>query len=301
MAETRMSELTPLPEPNFSGMGDREAIGAEFLHHFVKLGGLKPDDNVLDVGCGDGRMAVQLTRFLSDKGRYEGFDIVKRAVDWCSDNISTQFGNFTFQVADIYNKVYHPSGRFQADEFTFPYEDESFDFVFLTSVFTHLLPQGMENYFSEVSRVMKTGGRCFITYFLLDDESSELIKAGRTRHVCFPHKFDEKCYVMDLEKPEMSVCYGLDYISTLYRENGLEVDGPIHFGSWCERSGELKSFQDIIVARKLSHNSQRYRTLRQRRYTRLLRPSSILQQGLSLSWQLLPSSVKSIVRRRLSK
>jgi SAM-dependent methyltransferase len=226
---------------------------------------------------------------------------VKRAVDWCSYNISRRYSNFTFQTANIYNKVYHPSGRFRADEYTFPYEDESFDFVFLNSVFTHLLPFDMENYLSEVSRVMKNGGRCFITYFLFDDKTLELLRAGKTRHVCFFHKFDDRCYVMNPDKPEMAVYYDLNYISMLYSENGLEVNGPIRFGSWCERSGKLKSFQDIIVARKMRHDTQRFRTLRRRRYARLLRPSSILQQGLSLSWRLLPGSVKSIVRRRLSK
>jgi SAM-dependent methyltransferase len=197
--------------------------------------------------------------------------------------------------------VYHPSGRFHADEYTFPYEDESFDFVFLTSVFTHLLPSDMENYLSEVSRVMKTEGRCFITYFLLDDTSRELITAGKTRDVCFLHEFDENCRVMDPAKPEMAVCYSGNYISRLYRDNGLEVRGPIHFGFWCDRDGEPKSFQDIIVATKSRHDGQMYRSLRRRRAARLLRPSSMLQQGLSLSWRLLPGSVQALVRQRLSK
>jgi hypothetical protein len=58
MAEIQMSELTPLPEADFAGGGDREEIGKEVLHHLDKLDGLKPDDHVLDVGCGDGRIAL---------------------------------------------------------------------------------------------------------------------------------------------------------------------------------------------------------------------------------------------------
>jgi len=293
-------ELIPPPELNFVGKGDFERVGEGILRQLIEPGGLKPDDNVLDVGCGIGRAAVPLTRFLSEKGRYEGFDIVPAGIDWCKDKISKRYNNFNFQLSNVHNKIYHPSGWLQSDEYTFPYADESFDFVFLISVFTHILPPGMENYLSEISRVMKTGGRCFITYFLFDDETEKLMRAGRSHDVSFAHKVDEKYYVMNPQQPEMAVCYKEDYIRTLYRENGLEIDGPLHFGNWCERSGDLKEFQDTVVARKERHDNARNRVLRFRRRARLLRPSSIQRAGVSLAWRLLPSPVKSMVRRRFA-
>ena len=140
---------------------------------------------VLDVGCGIGRAAIPLTRFLSEKGRYEGFDIVPAGIDWCKDKISKRYNNFNFQLSNVYNKVYHPSGWLQSDESTFPYADESFDFVFLISVFTHILPPGMENYFCGNQPRHEDGGRCFITYFLFDDETEKLMRAGRSHDVSF--------------------------------------------------------------------------------------------------------------------
>src|SRR5208283_4898961 len=128
------------------------------FRQLIEPGGLKADDHVLDVGCGIGRVAIPLIRFLNEKGRYEGFDIVPAGIDWCEDKISQRYTNFNFQLCNVYNKVYHPSGWLHADEYTFPHADESFDFVFLSSVFTHVLPAGLENYLSEISRVMKTGG-----------------------------------------------------------------------------------------------------------------------------------------------
>jgi len=41
-----------------------------------------------------------------------------------------------------------------------------------------LLPESMRHYLSEVSRVLKRGGRCFITFFLINEESLGMIEAG---------------------------------------------------------------------------------------------------------------------------
>ena len=47
------------------GGGNLKEIGKRFLQHFIELGKLKPNDIVLDVGCGIGRMAFPLTKYLN--------------------------------------------------------------------------------------------------------------------------------------------------------------------------------------------------------------------------------------------
>lgn len=54
--------------------------------------------------------------------------------------------------------------------------------VFLTSVFTHMFPPDVEHYLDEISRVLKPGGRCLCTYFLLNDESLAHIAEGKSAH-----------------------------------------------------------------------------------------------------------------------
>jgi len=45
----------------FVGGGNFKSVGEKFLRYFKDVGGLKPDDeDVLDVGCGIGRMAISL-------------------------------------------------------------------------------------------------------------------------------------------------------------------------------------------------------------------------------------------------
>jgi len=47
---------------------------------------------------------------------------------------------FNFNLADVYNKFYNPTGKQSADAYTFPFADGSFDIVYGASLFTHLVP-----------------------------------------------------------------------------------------------------------------------------------------------------------------
>ena len=85
------------------GIGDFERIGREFLAHFVDLCSMRPDERVLDVGCGLGRMALPLTGYLRGGGRYDGFDVDAVSVRWCASHLTPKFPHFRFLHADIYN------------------------------------------------------------------------------------------------------------------------------------------------------------------------------------------------------
>jgi len=163
-------KLIPPKSMIFVGDGDYKKIGEEFFVYLTELGGLKPTHKILDVGCGIGRMTLPLTRYLSNEGEYYGFDIVKKGIDWCNKNISTIYPNFQFEHANIYNKMYNQGGSIKSTEYKFPYNNEKFDFVFLTSVFTHMFRKDVEQYIKEISRVLKKSGKCLITFFLLNED-----------------------------------------------------------------------------------------------------------------------------------
>lgn len=229
----------------------RQAVGRKWLEILTtRLGGLRPYENVLDAGCGVGRMAVHLTGYLNEKGSYEGFDIAPEGIAWCRENITSRYSNFHFQVADIYNKRYNPKGKQKAHTYRFPYNDESFDLVFLASVFTHLLPGEMEHYISEISRVLKNGGRCIISYFLLNEISIEQIKAGNVApRRRFVHNFG-KYRVQSRQMPEAAVAHDECAVRKLYQKYGLNIVEPVRYGSWAGREGSLNQGQDIILATK---------------------------------------------------
>ena len=246
--DTVLGRRDPMIPPRrmiYIGSGDFRSRGEEFLGHFRDLCGLDKDESVLDVGCGIGRMAVPLTGYLSSAARYEGFDIVESGIRWCSERITPRYSNFRFQVADIYNKEYRPQGKYRGSEYVFPFADARFDFVFVTSVFTHMLPNEIRNYLREIRRVLKPTGRCLITWFLLNQESEALIEAGKSS-LDFRHEL-EGTRVTNSQVPEEAIAYSEEQVQSMYREAGFTVD-VIYRGSWPGRD-QFVSYQDMVVAR----------------------------------------------------
>lgn len=242
----RRPDLVPPRRMIFIGAGDFIAVGDLFLKYFIDIGGLRPDAAVLDVGSGIGRMARPLTSYLAANGRYEGLDIDADGVEWCRRNITPRFPNFRFQRADVYNKRYNPQGRAQPRDYRFPYEDASFDFIFLTSVFTHMYPEDVDRYLREMGRVLRPGGRTMSTCFLLNAESRALIAKGKSTPP-FPHAIGDSL-TSDEVVPESAIALDEAAVLASHAAGGLAVEG-VHYGSWCGRAKHL-SYQDIVVARR---------------------------------------------------
>lgn len=237
--------LVPPRSKMFVGGGDFKETGNTFLNYFIELGALKSSEHVLDIGCGIGRMAIPLTRYLDRYASYDGFDIVEDGITWCQQNISSRYNNFRFQLADIHNDHYNPLGRYKAEEYKFPYENKKFDFSFLTSVFTHMPRVEVENYIHEIGRVLKPGGRALITFFLINDESRKLMTSSKSAHN-IQHYVDGR-YIAYPDDPEVCVGFDQNDIIAIFEKEGMHV--KIYPGSWCGRE-QYTSFQDILIAYK---------------------------------------------------
>jgi SAM-dependent methyltransferase len=249
----------------YVGTGDYAAVGKIFFKILVEQGGLKPHHRVLDVGCGIGRIAAPLTQYIQASGSYDGLDIVDVGIDWCRREISPRFPNFRFHHANVFNRGYNPRGKYDAATYRFPFDDGEFDFVFLTSVFTHMLPIELLNYLAEVARVMKRGATCLITYCLRNKESMELNAEYKNIWCWSPMN---GYWTTNPKNPEDLTSYDERFIRGLYDGNGLAIDA-FHYGSWCGRTDTLTQ-QDVIVARKVRSNLSAYpRISLKRRFTHI--------------------------------
>ncbi|MBK7870927.1 MAG: class I SAM-dependent methyltransferase [Saprospiraceae bacterium] len=248
--ESLSGKRDPLTPPRgliYTGSGDFQAQGEKMLRFFIEKGGLQPDHKVLDVGSGIGRMAAPLTRYLNKNAHYEGFDVIKLGVRWCQKNISTRFPNFHFNYIPINNDLYRADGQ-DATQFRFPYNDESFDFTIVISVFTHLLPSQAENYLQEISRTLKPDGTCIATFFLLNEESTPLMPTNPA--FAFPFNYGHY-RLMDEQVKSANVAFEENYLQTQITNSGLII-AQTYYGYWCGRDkAACEDFQDVIILKKI--------------------------------------------------
>lgn len=231
----------------FTGSGDFIKQGQTFLKYFKKYGELKPHHRVLDVGSGMGRMAVPLIDFLDEKGSYEGFDVVEKGVKWCKNHITESHPRFRFKHISLQNDLY-TSGENNAVNFKFPYPGNEFDFCIVTSVFTHMLPSEVENYLFEINRVLKPGGKCLATFFILTEESLELSK--KTDSFYFPYKYSGY-RLMDKDVKSANVAFEKRFLfDDIISKTKLDVEQFLP-GRWCGRKKEdTVDFQDTLILSK---------------------------------------------------
>jgi cyclopropane fatty-acyl-phospholipid synthase-like methyltransferase len=138
---------------------------------------------VLDFGCGCGRTLLWLSRRFPGV-QWHGSDVDRDAIEWCRANIS----NASFAV----NGPLPP----------LPFNDGSFDVIYVVSVFTHLNDEYQKAWIPELCRGIRNGGTLVLTIYgrhiwqALDEskavESNEQVfrtstKAERNRPGLVPH------------------------------------------------------------------------------------------------------------------
>jgi SAM-dependent methyltransferase len=130
------------------GGGDYENVGIGELEILIGLG-LAGNHSIIDIDCGSGRLATQLTKRFAQTVRYRGFDIVPEVLVYAQQH---SCGSYQFALTN---------GQ------TIPAPDRCADFVVAFSVFTHLRRREAAPYFHEAYRTLKPGGRLVFSFLEL--------------------------------------------------------------------------------------------------------------------------------------
>lgn len=240
----RRDPLLPPRGYRFDGAAAFERVGEEMLGFFRQYADLEPTDRVVDLGCGIGRIAIPLTRYLDQEATYRGLDVNAQDIAWCTDHISRAHPNFEFQHADVASREYNPRGSVEARHYELPFPDASCDFVCAISLFTHLTELDAAQYAREIARILVPGGRCFLTFFLMTEESRRRVAAGQTR-LSFTHSLGHS-YCHDPNNPEAAIAYDQEKVLSTLTHLGLEPQPPI-YGYWATPSGP-PTYQDLVIA-----------------------------------------------------
>jgi SAM-dependent methyltransferase len=203
--------------------------------------GLRPEHRVLDVGSGIGNLAIGLRGYLT--GGYDGVEIHREAVAWCQRAITRHHPNFRFHHADLASQAYNPGGSVAATAYRFPFPDRTFDYIFLSSVFTHMLPDAVAHYVREVSRLLAPDGVCVASYFLINDDTRAGIDQGRSFISFGVSHPSGLCRLHDADVPEAAVALEESFVRRSHARAGLRIRG-IRRGRWW--NGEAHD-QDVLA------------------------------------------------------
>jgi len=223
------------------GNGDFVEAGAQIRRNLTDHAGLTPDDRVLDIGCGNGRVAEQLAPILAGGvGAYLGFDISRAGIQACRRRFADR-PHMGFAHLDVWNGEYNPTGKLAEAETVFPAADRTIDLAFATSVFTHMRMPAVRRYLAESARVLAPEGRLAFTCFALEP--------GRERSAMFAFQpFDATSAVIDRRTPERAIGHRREALAAALAEAGL-VPRLFLKGGWAPPA-DYDGGQDLFVAVK---------------------------------------------------
>lgn len=246
IALIRASDLSAPPELEQKLNGGAQPQVGRYYCRVATATPLAATARILDMGCGYGRIALELAPQLRPGQRYVGIDPNAEAIDWARNAIGALYQNVSFEWVDLRSGPYNPDGALSGREFRFPFEDGSLDLIFMISVLTHVDLPTAENYIREASRTLNPDtGRLIATAFLLDEETEAQIADGQSRYSFpWPHGASR---VEVRDEPERVIAHPRHAVLAAFQDAGF-AQVSVFNGDWSGRVAPPMDFQDLLMA-----------------------------------------------------
>lgn len=173
--------------------------------------GLSIESSLLDIGCGYARLPIGILKEIGEIKLYQGVDVDKQSIQWCRKHLEKTHSNFKFFHLDVKNLRYNPKGNNLTSDFKFPFDNQSFNIIYLYSVFTHMVADDIKIYLSEFRRILSPKGKIFLTAFLEENVPDMSIN---------PEGYRRDIWSSAL----LCVRYNKEYFGALLDEHGLKID-----------------------------------------------------------------------------
>jgi ubiquinone/menaquinone biosynthesis C-methylase UbiE len=247
-----IKKLIPAPEIRnwigpFDDMEYYFNLGKKQSEKIIQWLSIKPNQKILDIGCGCGRIAIHFLNYLNEQGQYIGIDSNKKLLSYCADNISTVNDKFQFKLIDAYNGVYSREGKLKCEDIIFPVENGTVDIVIMWSIFTHMYLADIDAYLKEIHRVLKKGGLFISSFNLYNEFISNQIKMEKS-YLDIKYRINEDSYSLDKEIPENGFAHNEEMVKELYWRNEFLIR-EIKYGVWSSKEF-VGEFHDCIIAEK---------------------------------------------------
>ncbi len=235
------------------GGGDPRATGEAIVETLSRLGLLRPDLRILDLGCGCGRAAVALMEALAGRCEYVGLDIIPRLVAFCREEISSRYPSCSFSTIDGSNPHYDRfigAGEKEADLAAVGNLEGGFDLVLAFSLFTHLGRREALDSLRAIYRSAAPGGSAVLSCFLLDHGSRRQIWNRQARLFAERrHRLRARAGIrVIVEGANVAVAFDQALFTRMVCRSGFDGIRVIHCGDW--RGLEGLHFQDVVVLDK---------------------------------------------------
>jgi demethylmenaquinone methyltransferase/2-methoxy-6-polyprenyl-1,4-benzoquinol methylase len=143
-------ELKPFSARNYDKVMNIATLGfyCSFIHRAIREMNIKDGDKIIDLGCGTGRNACIMAKYLSDEGKITGMDV--------SSIMERQFNKKCAQ---------HQNIAFIRQRIDLPFSiSEQFDKIFISFVIHGFPHEVRQTVLKNVSNHLKPGG----AFFMLD-------------------------------------------------------------------------------------------------------------------------------------
>jgi SAM-dependent methyltransferase len=186
-------------------------IGSQFWLECFAKGYVTAGSDIAEIGCGCGRIAMHLDAAYFS-GTYLGIDIDPEMIEYCRSRFPSP--QFSFRLSPQRSSTYHGADRLAqvANDFIIA-EPDSKDFIYSTSLFTHLLEEEMAFYLRESFRALRNNGTIVMSFFCM-----EHVDMGK------PWTFSYRrgnAYIDVEQYPEAAIAYSEGYIIELVRKLGF--------------------------------------------------------------------------------
>jgi len=185
--------------------------------------GLTADTAVLDIGCGQGRLAIGLLVSGREIRYYRGLDVQMHSIEWCQKFIANSHPEFQFIHIDVMNARYNRKGQPIDKNFRFPFDSEEFDIVYLFSVFTHMIKEDVKIYLREIKRLLSPSGKVFLSAF---------IKSNAPNMTINPEGYQKKLGLKRWSGKLQCVLYDRGFFESMLTEYGFKIDRTEKINEW---------------------------------------------------------------------